>query len=146
METVFKAPSGHPAVAGPDGPAAKVTNRTLERRTNRALFWGLAVTVLGVTLLANAQDYELVSWLGILVFLAGAALAIYGAFSPGAAKALPSGQPSQPKALNRSKAELYLPPEDFSGPVPSVTERTTELLEVENTRTLKVKERRDAEG
>lgn len=60
--------------------------------------------------------------------------AIYGAFSPAKAKELLSSQLSQPKTLNQSEASSYLPLKDFSKPVLSVTERTTELLEVKNTR------------
>jgi hypothetical protein len=101
---------------------------------NSALFWGIMAGVLGVTLLSNAQGYELVNWLGILVFLAGTGTAIYGAFSPGHVNALRSGQSYRPKGLTQSDADLSLPPKDFSKPVSTITERTTGLLEIENTK------------
>jgi hypothetical protein len=94
---------------------------------NRTLFWGIIVAGLGVTLLANAQDYNLLNWLGISLFLAGIGLAIYGVSSPN--KALSSPQSSQPQSLDRSRSDLFLPPKDLSEPVASVTERTTELLD-----------------
>ena len=120
-------PSGQPDGPNSDQPIGKVTARMPARRMNRALFWGIIVAGLGVTLLANAQEYNLVNWLGILLFLAGTALAIYGLASPN--KALFALQSSQPKSLNQSGSDLFLPPKDFSEPPASVTERTTELLE-----------------
>jgi predicted nucleic acid-binding Zn ribbon protein len=126
LEAVSTVPSGEAM--------AKVTKRMPARRMNRVLLWGLIVIGVGVTLLVNSQNYEIVNWLGILVFLAGIGLAIYGAFSPAKARTLPSGQSSQTKALNLSETSSYLPPKDFSEPLPSVTERTTELLEIENTK------------
>ena len=134
LEAVSKSSSEHPTVPNSDKPMTKVTNRMPARRMNRALLWGLIVIGSGVTILANAQDYELVNWLGILVFLAGIGLAIYGAFSSDKAKALASIQSPQTKALNQPETVSQLPPKDFSEPVPSVTERTTELLEIENTK------------
>ena len=133
LEAVSKVPSEHPSVADPDEPMAKVTNRMPARRMNRALFWGIIAVVLGVTLLSNAQGYELVNWLGILVFLAGAGTAIYGAFSPNDVNALPSGQSYRPKGLNQSEADS-LPPKEFSKRVSSISEGTTGLLEIENTK------------
>jgi predicted nucleic acid-binding Zn ribbon protein len=134
LEAISKVASEHASVADSDNSMSKVTNRMPARRMNRALFWGIIAVVLGVTLLSNAQGYALVNWLGILVFLVGIGTSIYGAFSPNNVKALPSGQSYQPKDLNQSEAELYLPPKDFSKPVPAVTERTTELLEIDNTK------------
>jgi hypothetical protein len=133
LEAISKVPSNHPSVADPDEPMAKVTNRMPARRMNRALFWGIIAVVLGVTLLSNAQGYELVNWLGILVFLAGTGTAIYGAFSPNNLNALPSGQSYRPKGLNQPEADS-LPPKEFSKPVSSISEGTTGLLEIENTK------------
>ena len=134
LGAVSKVPSEPPSVTNSDKPMAKVTNRMAARRMNRILLWGLIVIGLGVTLLANAQGHRLVDWLGISVFLAGIGLTIYGASSLDKAKVLPPSQSSQPKTLNHSEARSYLPPKDFSEPVPSVTERTTELLEIKNTK------------
>jgi zinc-ribbon domain len=134
LHTVSNVPSKDPAGAGSDNPMAKVTNRIPVRRMNRALFWGIIALILGVTLLTNTQGYQVVNWLGILVFLTGIGAAIHGAFSLNNVKALPSGQASQPKGLNQSEADLYLPPTDFSKSVPTVTERTTELLEIEKSK------------
>jgi hypothetical protein len=123
-----------PSAPDSDNQMAKVTARMAERRMNRTLFWGLIVIGVGLTLLANAQGHRLLDWTGVSIFLAGMGLAIYGAFSPPKAKELLPGEPAQPKTLNQSEANSYLPPKDFSEPVLSVTERTTELLEVEKTR------------
>jgi hypothetical protein len=123
-----------PAVLNSSASMTKVTSRMAARRMNRSLLWGLIVIVLGVTLLSNAQGYALVNWLGILTFLAGIGLAVYGACAPGTAKELLSSQIAQPETLKQSQASSYLPPQDFSESVPSVTERTTELLEIENTK------------
>ncbi len=127
LEAIAKTQSAHSDAANSAQPMAKVTTRMPARRMNRATFWGLIVVGLGVTLLANAQDYNLLNWIGILLFLAGIALAIYGVASPN--KALNSPQSSQPKSLNQSAPDLFLPRKDFSEPLASVTERTTELLE-----------------
>jgi hypothetical protein len=61
-------------------------------------------------------------------------VATYGVLSPLKAMALSAGQSPESKVLKQSEAELYLSPEGFSKSMPSVTERTTELLEIENTR------------
>ena len=108
-------------------PRAKVTTRVARRRMNRMLLWGLIVIGLGITLLANAQDYVWINWAGISVFIVGLGLTAYGVFSPD--KSLPSGQSSMPGTLNESTKTPSLPSKDFLDHLPSVTERTTELLE-----------------
>ena len=127
LKTTAGVPLPNYGISESDMPLAKVTTRIARRRMNRLLLWGLIVIGLGITLLANAQDYQWLNWLGIAVFLAGSALAIYGVFSP--SKALVSSETSQAPPLNQSKANLSLPSKDTFDQVPSVTERTTELLE-----------------
>ena len=146
LEAVARMPPAHPTTSEADEQGAKVTNRMPARRMSRALFWGLVVIGLGVTLLANSQGSELVEWLGIPILLAGVGLAIYGAFSPRRAKALPPGRSSQPKSLDQPEVGPRLLHEDRSEPAPSVTERTTELLGVEKLRGSKETDQRDARG
>jgi zinc-ribbon domain len=135
LDAVFKVPLEQISVPDSGEPMARVTKRMPARRMSRMLLWGLVIIGLGVTLLVNAQGNELINGAGILVFLAGVGLAIYGAFSQGKAKSLPTDRlSSQPKTLNQAERSPSLPSKDFSEPMPSVTERTTELLEVENTK------------
>ena len=94
---------------------------------NRLLLWGFIVIGFGITLLANAQNYQWINWVGIVVFLAGLGLTVYGGFSSD--KALSPHQSSQPATLNKSKTTPRLSSKDTLEPAPSVTERTTELLE-----------------
>ena len=108
-------------------PRAKVTTRVARRRMNRLLLWGLIVIGLGITLLANAQDYVWINWVGISVFIAGLGLTAYGVFSPD--KSLPAGQTAAPGTLKESTTTPSLPGKDSLDYVPSVTERTTELFD-----------------
>lgn len=143
LKTDAGVPSPNNDISKSEMPFAKVTTRMARRRMNRLLLWGLIVIGLGITLLANAQDYQWLNWLGISVFLAGSALAIYGVFSPD--KSLFSREKSQARPLNQSKANLSLPSKNTLDHVPSVTERTTELLERKHPHS-KATSHGDAEG
>ncbi|HEV2708131.1 MAG TPA: hypothetical protein VGV59_19600 [Pyrinomonadaceae bacterium] len=129
LEAIAKASSAHPSVGDPAEASDKTTRRMHASRQKRPLFRGLIIILLGVTVLANAEGRELVNWLGIAAFLAGMALAIYGVFAEDKPQSPDSAQTFTTKALDESGAHSYLPPQNPAEPVPSVSERTTELLE-----------------
>ncbi len=134
LETVSKVLTEHLSVADSDRLMAKVNESLLVRRMYKMLLWGIIAVIFGIALLAIGKNNGLITLPGLLIALAGMLLAVYGVLSPLKAMALSSRQSSQPKALKQPEPDLYLPPKHFSEPVPSVTERTTELLEIENAR------------
>ena len=137
LETVSKVLTEHLSVADSDRLMAKVDESLLVRRMYKMLLWGIIAVIFGIALLAIGKNNGLITLPGLLIALAGMLLAAYGVLSPIKTMVLPSRQQPQSKALKQPESELYLPPQSFFEPVPSVTERTTELLEIENPRVSK---------
>ena len=134
LETISKVLTEHLSVADSNKSIAQVNDKLLARQMYRTLLWSIIAVILGVALLAIGKNYGLVSLLGLLISLAGMLLAAYGVLSPIKVMALSSRQSPESEALKQSEAELHLSPGSYPEPMASVTERTTELLEIEDGR------------
>ena len=108
-------------------------DRTILRRMYRWMMWGFLVMLIGVVLLVSGKAFDLPKFLGPLssfLLIGGAATAGYGLLA-----ALRDGI-SSPKKLPRAPGNKELPPPPTTElpeqpvpiPIPSVTERTTQLI------------------
>jgi hypothetical protein len=133
LETSAKALAEHLSVTGFDKSAAQADEKLLLSRLYKMLLWGIIAFISGLALLAVGKDYRIISVMGLLIMLAGVLVSAYGVLSPLKSAALSGGRSSEPKTLKQSETK-QLPPESFHEPIPTVTERTTNLLEVERLR------------
>ncbi len=112
------------------------------------LFIGVAIGVVGKKLLYQ----DVVTVVGVLISLLGMFLTAFPYLSPPRRKGLPEVEP-QPASFERSAQPKYLPDQDRAEYIPSITERTTNLLstptqtrsaspqEIENQKTLESNDR-----
>ena len=114
------------------GQERTLTARDVQPRTNRLttlgfiiMFIGVAIGVIGKMLLHQ----ETITVVGVLVSLLGMFLTVYPYLSPRPRQKRDSIPSSQPEVLTQSQPLKYLPHERNTEYVPSVTERTTALLE-----------------
>lgn len=108
-----------------------VTSRGQRQRTNGMALWafiimfvGVAIGVIGKMLIHE----ETVTVVGVLVSLLGMFLTVYPYLSPSRIRKYDSNPSSQPAVLTQSQPTTYLPQESHIEHIPSITERTTELL------------------
>jgi hypothetical protein len=88
------------------------------------MFIGVAIGIIGKMLMHQ----EMVTVVGVLVSLVGMFLTAYPYLSPSPRQKYDSIPSSQPEALTQSQPTKYLPQESNIAYVPSITERTTDLL------------------
>lgn len=100
-------------------------------RGNRLVLWGLIILLIGaaIGILGKKLLYEdSVTVVGVLISLAGMFLAAYPYLSPSRLHEDKSTPRSRPEALTPSQPSEYLPHGGNIEYVPSITERTTDLL------------------
>ena len=88
------------------------------------MFIGVAVGIIGKKLMHE----DIVTVVGALVSITGIFLTVYPYLSPSSRRKVDSSPSPQPDILSQSQPGKYLPPESNIEYVPSITERTTELL------------------
>ncbi len=88
------------------------------------MFIGVAIGVIGKKLMHE----EIVTVIGVLVFLAGMFFTVYPSLLPSTRPKSDSSASSQPEAPRQSRPAKYLPQGSGIEYVPSITERTTNLL------------------
>jgi len=101
------------------------------------MFIGVAIGVVGKKLL----DEDIITVVGVLISLAGIFLVSYPYLFPRRQKSDESVPSSQPEVLNPPHPPEYLPHGNSVDYVPSITERTTTLLE--NSPAEKPREKKD---
>ena len=88
------------------------------------MFVGVAIAVIGKMLVHE----EVITVVGVLVTLAGMFLTVYPSLSPAPRRKFDTSPPAPPKIPTHSQRGQYLPQERDLDFVPSITERTTQLL------------------
>jgi hypothetical protein len=89
------------------------------------MFIGVAVGIIGKKLMHE----DIVTVVGALVSITGMFLTVYPYLSPSSRRKVDSSPSSQPDILSQPQPGKYLPPESNIEYAPSITERTTNLLE-----------------
>ena len=104
------------------------------------MFIGIALGLTGKKLL----NEEMLTVVGVLVAVAGMFLTAYSGISPPSRQKFDSSPSSQPKVLSTFRPDKYLPHERNIEYVPSITERTTNLLE--NSAATRPKQKEDGDS
>jgi hypothetical protein len=117
-------------------------------RTNRLmlsgfilLFVGAAIGVIGKKLI----HADVITVVGILISLAGMFLTVYPHLSPSRARHEPS-RSTEPEVLSQPRPPRTLPERSNAEYVPSITERTTDLLKNSAARRSTEEERRESQS
>ena len=114
------------------------------RRANRLTPWGFIIMFIGVAVGIIGKKLmhdEIVTVIGALVSVAGMFLTVYPYLSPSSRQKTKSSPSSQPEVLIQSQPGKYLPHASSIEYVPSITERTTNLLE--NSAAIRPKQKED---
>jgi hypothetical protein len=117
-------------VFDPKGTSANVGNDE-KLRPNGLLLWGFIMMFIGVAfgvigkMLIHADSVTVV---GVLVSLVGMFLTAYSSLSPPPRKKYNSIPSSKPEVLTQTPTARSLPQGSNTDYVPSITERTTDLL------------------
>jgi hypothetical protein len=118
-----------------------------KQRGSRLLLWGFIIMFIGIAVGIIGKKLmhdDMVTVVGALVSMAGIFLTVYPYLSPSSRRKIDSSPSSQPAILSQSQPGKYLRPESNIEYVPSITERTTDLLE--NSAVAKPKQKEEAES
>jgi Predicted membrane protein len=133
LETVSKAVASHQSAPGSYEQPVKDESRAL-RRMGIMLFWGIVVLLLGGVLLGidkRLLHNDLVGMIGLVMVIAGPILSMYAVISPMWQQASKSAPVTEPKITIELESNMRTPPEGLPAPPPSITEQTTNTLEIE---------------
>jgi len=115
----------------PEKPPANIL-KDEKQRASGLMHWGFMIMFIGVAvgiIGKKLMHEDIVTAVGALVSIMGMFLAVYPSLSPSSRRKVDSSPSSQPDILSQPQAGKYLPPESNIEYVPSITERTTNLLE-----------------
>jgi hypothetical protein len=132
LEIISKAIIVHQSISDSDNPSVKDDSSTL-RRMGLQLFWGIIVLFMGATIVSISKKMVESDWLrlvGLVTLMAGMILAIYAVLSPLWKQSSKSSQVTEPKSTMELENRAQTLPELPTAP-PSITERTTNILERE---------------
>lgn len=121
---------GHATGFDPRGTAA-IRGNGEKRRPNGLMRWGFIMMFIGVaiSLIGKMLIHEdIVTVVGVLLSLAGMFLTAYPSLSPSHPKKYDSIPFSKPDVLTQTQAPKSLPEGSNTDYVPSIAERTTDLL------------------
>jgi len=110
-------------------PAARLEHEA--PRGNGFVLWGFILMLIGVAVGVVSKKLlhaDSVTVVGVLISLLGMFLTAYPFIAPPRRKKNESSPSSQPRVLTASQPTEYLPPGSNINYVPSITERTTNLL------------------
>ena len=118
-----------------------------KQRASGLMLWGFIIMFIGVAvgiIGKKLMHEDIVTVIGALVSIMGMFLTVYPYLSPSSRRKIDSSPSSQPDILSQSQPGKYLPPERTIEYVPSITERTTNLLE--NSAVAQPKQKEDGES
>ena len=118
-----------------------------KQRASGLMLWGFIIMFIGVAvgiIGKKLMHEDIVTVIGALVSMTGMFLTIYPYLSPSSRGKIDSSTPSQPNILSQSQSGKYLPPQSNIEYVPSITERTANLLE--NSAVARPKQNEDGES
>jgi hypothetical protein len=121
-----------------------IAHKGEQQRTNRLTSWGFIIMFIGVAIGVIGKmlmHQEMVTVVGVLVSLVGMFLTVYPYLMPSSRQKFDSTPSSQSDILIQSQPVKYLPQEGNIEYVPSITERTTNLLK--NSAAVKPKQKED---
>ena len=101
------------------------------QRPSRLMLWGFIIMFIGVAvgiIGKKLMHQDMITVVGALVSIAGMFLTAYPYLAPSSRRKVDSSPSSQPNILSQSQPGKYLPPESNIEYVPSISERTTDLL------------------
>jgi hypothetical protein len=113
------------------GRTSTIATKGGDERANHFVLWGFIAMLIGVAIgvVSKKLLYEdIVTVVGVLISLAGMFLVVYPYLAPARRKEDESKFSSQPEVLTPSQPTEYLPDASSIEYVPSITERTTNLL------------------
>lgn len=108
-----------------------------DERANQFVLWGFILMLIGVAIGVVGKKLlheDIVTVVGVLISLAGIFLTVYPYLVPSRRKEADSRFASQPEVLTPPQPTEYLPDASSIQYVPSITERTTNLLKNSATR------------
>ena len=117
-----------------------------KHRASRLMLWGFIVMFIGVAvgiIGKKLMHQDMVIGVGALVSMAGMFLAVYPYLLPSYRRKADSNPSSQPEISGQSQPGKHLAPESNVEYVPSITERTTNLLK--NSAVARPKQHEDSE-
>jgi len=120
-----------------------------KERANSLVLWGMIIMFIGAAVGVTGKmlmHQELVTVVGIFVSLVGMFLTVYPYLSPSRRQEHVSSSSSQPEALTQSQPPKHLPSGSNIEYVPSITERTTNLLQDSVATRPKQKEDRESQA
>jgi predicted lipid-binding transport protein (Tim44 family) len=101
-------------------------------RPNGLLLWGMMLMFIGIAVGGTGKmlvHEDIVTLVGVLLSVAGMFLLAYSALSPSRPKRYNSSPAARPKVLTETQTPKSLSQGSNTDYVPSITERTTDLLE-----------------
>jgi predicted lipid-binding transport protein (Tim44 family) len=133
LETVSRAVASHQSAPGSNEQSVKDESRAV-RRMGMMLFWGIVVMLLGGVLLGIDKKLlhnDLAGMIGLVMVIAGPILSAYAVISPLWQQTSKSAPVSEPKITIELESNIRTSPEELPAPRPSITEQTTNILEIE---------------
>jgi predicted lipid-binding transport protein (Tim44 family) len=122
--------AGSGTVSELDKPLAN-NSRGAQQRANGLVLWGFISMFVGVAISLIGKmlmHQDIVTVVGVLITLAGMFLTAYPYLSPARPHKDDSAPSTQPDVLTQSPATKFLPQGGHIESLPSITERTTDLL------------------
>lgn len=137
LETVSKAIAAHQSAPGSKAEPVKDDKSAL-RRMSMTLFWSIVVLFMGALLLSinkKLSHSDLVWMIGLVLTIAGPILSAYAVMSPLWRQASKRAPSDEPKLTTELEGKMRTSPEGLPAPPPSITEHTTNILEIEAAKT-----------